>query len=128
MRLIIIDNPAPHLTPSNHPELYFLSFPHPSPSPIQPSTLNREWLSDVSWTMSMYLEAVAMLPQIFMFQRQASDQGGVVEVGDDCDMLCVLCVLGVLGVCVCAGCFWVWCAGCAVCYWVLCHVCYWVTG
>ena len=28
----------------------------------------------------MYLEAVAMLPQIFMFQKQASDQGGIVEV------------------------------------------------
>jgi hypothetical protein len=28
----------------------------------------------------MYLEAVAMLPQIYMFQRQASDQGGIVEV------------------------------------------------
>jgi hypothetical protein len=30
----------------------------------------------------MYLEAVAMLPQIFMFQKQASDQGGIVEVRD----------------------------------------------
>ena len=28
----------------------------------------------------MYLEAVAMLPQIYMFQKQASDQGGIVEV------------------------------------------------
>jgi hypothetical protein len=28
----------------------------------------------------MYLEAAAMLPQIFMFQKQASDQGGIVEV------------------------------------------------
>jgi len=28
----------------------------------------------------MYLEAVAMLPQIYMFQRQASDEGGTVEV------------------------------------------------
>ena len=28
----------------------------------------------------MYLEAAAMLPQIFMFQKQAGDQGGVVEV------------------------------------------------
>jgi len=27
----------------------------------------------------MYLEAVAMLPQIYMFQKQASDMGGVVE-------------------------------------------------
>jgi ER lumen protein retaining receptor len=42
--------------------------------------LNKEALSDISWTLSMYLEAVAMLPQIYMFQRQASDQGGIVEV------------------------------------------------
>lgn len=43
-------------------------------------TLNREWLSDVCWTLSMYLEAGAMLPQIYMFQKQASNEGGVVEV------------------------------------------------
>jgi len=42
-------------------------------------TLNREWLSDVCWTLSMYLEAVAMLPQIYMFQKQAADLGGVVD-------------------------------------------------
>ena len=28
----------------------------------------------------MYLEACAMLPQIYMFQKQASSEGGVVEV------------------------------------------------
>jgi hypothetical protein len=28
----------------------------------------------------MYLEAVAMIPQIYMFQRQAADEGGVVDV------------------------------------------------
>jgi hypothetical protein len=28
----------------------------------------------------MYLEAVAMLPQIFMFQKQAADEGGTVDV------------------------------------------------
>lgn len=28
----------------------------------------------------MYLEACAMLPQIYMFQTQASSQGGIVEV------------------------------------------------
>ncbi len=28
----------------------------------------------------MYLEAVAMLPQIYMFQKQAADEGGTVEV------------------------------------------------
>ena len=27
----------------------------------------------------MYLEAIAMIPQIYMFQKQASDQGGFVE-------------------------------------------------
>jgi ER lumen protein retaining receptor len=29
--------------------------------------------------MSRYLEAVAMLPQIFMFQKQSGDQGGIVD-------------------------------------------------
>jgi ER lumen protein retaining receptor len=37
-------------------------------------------MSDICWTLSMYLEAVAMLPQIYMFQRQAADEGGIVEV------------------------------------------------
>ncbi|KAJ1437442.1 ER lumen protein retaining receptor-domain-containing protein [Ochromonadaceae sp. CCMP2298] len=41
--------------------------------------LNREFFSDTCWTLSMYLEAVAMLPQIFMFQKQASEEGGTVE-------------------------------------------------
>lgn len=31
----------------------------------------------------MYLEAVAMLPQIYMFQRQAADEGGIVEVSGE---------------------------------------------
>jgi hypothetical protein len=44
------------------------------------SALNREFFSDTCWTLSMYLEAVAMIPQIYMFQRQASDEGGTVEV------------------------------------------------
>lgn len=44
------------------------------------SDLNREWLADVCWTVSMYLEACAILPQIYMFQRQSSDEGGIVEV------------------------------------------------
>ncbi len=47
---------------------------------VKYSTLNREWLSDTCWTASMYLEAVAMLPQIYMFQKQAADEGGSVEV------------------------------------------------
>lgn len=42
-------------------------------------TLNREWLSDTAWTLSMYLEAIAMLPQIYMFQKQAGDHAGTVE-------------------------------------------------
>lgn len=42
--------------------------------------LNREFFSDTCWTLSMYLEATAMFPQIYMFQRQASDEGGTVEV------------------------------------------------
>lgn len=29
----------------------------------------------------MYLESTAILPQLYMFQKQASDEGGVVEVG-----------------------------------------------
>eukprot|EP01038_Epipyxis_sp_PR26KG_P012497 gene12497-16765_t len=41
--------------------------------------LNREFFSDVCWTISMYLEACAMVPQIYMFQRQAADEGGTVE-------------------------------------------------
>lgn len=28
----------------------------------------------------MYLESVAMVPQLYMFQKQASEEGGVVEV------------------------------------------------
>ncbi len=31
----------------------------------------------------MYLEAVAMVPQIYMFQKQAADEGGSVEVRCD---------------------------------------------
>jgi len=47
---------------------------------IQPS-LNKEYFSDACWAGSMYLEAAAMLPQIYMFQKQsASMDGSVVEV------------------------------------------------
>lgn len=42
-------------------------------------SLNHDFLSDVSWTISMYLESVAMVPQLYMFQKQASEQGGIVE-------------------------------------------------
>lgn len=33
--------------------------------------LNNFWISDVCWAMALYLEAVAALPQLFMFQREA---------------------------------------------------------
>lgn len=39
--------------------------------------LNSDFLSDVAWTYAMYLESVALIPQLFMFQRQ---QSGVVEL------------------------------------------------
>lgn len=39
--------------------------------------LNSDFLSDVSWTYAMYLESVALVPQLYMFQKQAS---GVVEL------------------------------------------------
>ena len=43
--------------------------------------LNKEFFSDTCWTFSMYLEAMAMLPQLYMFQKQAGDkEGGTVEV------------------------------------------------
>lgn len=36
--------------------------------------------SDVCWTASMYIESVALFPQLYMFQKQATDEGGIVEV------------------------------------------------
>lgn len=42
-------------------------------------SLNREFISDTMWTLSMYLEAVAMIPQIYMFQSAATADGGHVE-------------------------------------------------
>ena len=42
-------------------------------------SLNREFFSDTFWTLSMYVEAVAMIPQLYMFQKQAADEGGQVE-------------------------------------------------
>jgi len=41
--------------------------------------LNKEMFSDTCWTLSMYVEAIAMVPQLYMFQKQASDQDGTVE-------------------------------------------------
>jgi ER lumen protein retaining receptor len=39
--------------------------------------LNADFLSDTAWTYAMYLESAALIPQLFMFQKQAS---GVVEL------------------------------------------------
>lgn len=39
--------------------------------------LNADLLSDVAWTYAMYLESLAMIPQLYMFQKQAT---GVVEL------------------------------------------------
>jgi ER lumen protein retaining receptor len=43
---------------------------------IHPS-LNSDFLSDAAWTYAMYLESTALIPQLYMFQKQAS---GVVEL------------------------------------------------
>lgn len=39
--------------------------------------LNADFLSDVAWTYAMYLESVAVIPQLYMFQKQSN---GVVEL------------------------------------------------
>jgi ER lumen protein retaining receptor len=39
--------------------------------------LNADFFSDTAWTYAMYLESAALIPQLFMFQKQAS---GVVEL------------------------------------------------
>eukprot|EP00934_Nitzschia_sp_Nitz4_P000602 Nitzschia sp. Nitz4//scaffold253_size28098//2652//4013//NITZ4_008138-RA/size28098-processed-gene-0.27-mRNA-1//-1//CDS//3329544291//602//frame0 len=39
--------------------------------------LNADFLSDTAWTYAMYLESAALVPQLFMFQKQSS---GVVEL------------------------------------------------
>jgi hypothetical protein len=51
------------------PVLVIALFIHPS--------LNNDFLSDVAWTYAMYLESVALIPQLYMFQKQTS---GVVEL------------------------------------------------
>ncbi|CAM9750277.1 unnamed protein product [Chrysoparadoxa australica] len=43
---------------------------------VHPS-LNNDFVSDTAWTLSMYLESCALVPQLYMFQRQAK---GIVEV------------------------------------------------
>jgi len=39
--------------------------------------LNADFISDTAWTYAMYLESAALLPQLYMFQKQSS---GVVEL------------------------------------------------
>jgi ER lumen protein retaining receptor len=51
------------------PVLLIALFIHPN--------LNADFLSDTAWTYAMYLESTALVPQLYMFQKQAS---GVVEL------------------------------------------------
>lgn len=46
---------------------------------IKPN-LNRDFISDMFWACSMYLEAAAMLPQIYMFHNKASDKERSVDM------------------------------------------------
>jgi len=39
--------------------------------------LNADFMSDMAWTYAMYLESVALIPQLYMFQKQTA---GVVEL------------------------------------------------
>lgn len=41
--------------------------------------LNNSFLSDTAWTLSMYLECVAMLPQLYMMMIKVKEEGGAVE-------------------------------------------------
>lgn len=40
-------------------------------------TINKQFVSDVAWTYAMYLESSALVPQLYMFQQQAS---GIVDL------------------------------------------------
>ncbi|CAM9881248.1 unnamed protein product, partial [Choristocarpus tenellus] len=51
------------------PAFWLEQFVHPS--------LNKDFISDTAWACSMYLESGAIVPQLFMFQKQAK---GIVEV------------------------------------------------
>lgn len=51
------------------PVLIIAIFVHPN--------LNSDFFSDCAWTYAMYLESVALIPQLYMFQKQSS---GVVEL------------------------------------------------
>lgn len=41
--------------------------------------LNNEFFSDFCWTFAMYLESVAIFPQLYMFQKQAASNNFEVE-------------------------------------------------
>lgn len=56
------------------PTLVLAAVVHPS--------LNSDWFSDVCWTTSMYLESVAMFPQLFMFQKLSAEARGSWSVED----------------------------------------------
>ena len=45
------------------PTLFFAALCHPG--------LNKDFLSDTTWTYAMYLESFAILPQLFLFQKQS---------------------------------------------------------
>jgi ER lumen protein retaining receptor len=51
------------------PVMVIAIFVHPN--------LNSDFMSDVAWTYAMYLESLALIPQLYMFQKQTS---GVVEL------------------------------------------------
>ena len=51
------------------PALLIAMFLHPN--------LNEDFFSDVAWTYAMYLESVAVIPQLYMFNKQ---KNGVVEI------------------------------------------------
>jgi len=55
----------------------YLAFPVLILAIVVHPNLNSDFLSDVAWTYAMYLESVALVPQLFMFQKQTS---GVVEL------------------------------------------------
>ena len=40
-------------------------------SSIHPN-LNNDFLSNMAWTYAMYLESVALIPQLYMFQKQST--------------------------------------------------------
>lgn len=42
-------------------------------------SLNHEFFSDTVWAASIYIEALAMGPQLYMFQKQAGDKGVTID-------------------------------------------------